>query len=177
MKSKALDIVNNTMDKNGLKVSSELPKLLCSIPFLRPDELYKIFAKRKLMGLPTIEINLNQEFEDETVSKTPVKPKDLVVGNIYVTNKRYLGLRIEGQGNTYLYLGRNATGAYTYLFLQDIPRNEKVEALYKQIDYHINRIDSLITTRVPKTVYKPVYHRSINKINCKDYLQQIGYLK
>ena len=67
-----------------------------------------------------------------------VKVKDLQVGHIYVTGEKLVGQAYEGWRATYMYLGRNKSKEFLYLFIGDLSETKNCgeEAIYKLVNLY-----------------------------------------
>ena len=181
---KVRDIVKGPMTQDGVTELISKPTIFGVVPFCTTEELCKLVAKKNLLGIPTIQLNINNELNADYV---PVKQKEMLIGHLYVSRDG-LGTAREGYNASFIYAGRTADKKYKYLCI-----NRRLDNIHTREDFIQCIQKNFVQANGPtgtnywkkywcvesnsfKKLYKPLYYSELNKISLEDYLKEEGYL-
>lgn len=167
--AKVNELMQRPMQKNLLAEMIGIPVLIYEIPFMSETDTYKLFAKRNLLGMESVQLCMKQDYSDID-NPQPIKPKDLKVGFVYI-GKRNLGSASEGSP-TVIYLGRSPDGRYKYLNLGGLSGLSLRNGFEYSICFYSKYSDHIELLKTPKTLYKPIYYRYLADIDTTPLLQK-----
>ena len=172
---KVTELMQKPMQKAILAEMIGIPVLLYEIPFMNEKEVYMLFAKRNLLGLSSVQLSTNQDF-DEIDNPQPIKAKNLKIGYAYV-GKRNLGNSSEGNP-TYIYLGRTEKGLYVYFNISGFSGVSFHRGFEDSISFYSKyQADRIEYLKTPKTLYKPIFYRQFADIDTTPLLKKYHIIK
>ncbi len=167
--AKVNELMQRPMQKNLLAEMIGIPVLIYEIPFMSETDTYKLFAKRNLLGMESVQLCMKQDYSDID-NPQPIKPKDLKVGFVYI-GKRNLGSASEG-GTGFIYLGRVPDGRYKYLNIGGLSGVSFHRGFEDSISFYSKYSDHIELLKTPKVLYKPIYYRRYADIDTTPLLQK-----